>query len=170
MPKLKLRRIILALKALIEHVPRASASAGQVRTQEEGRSVQTLDEEFEKFLSREATIACVDDDPTALERLRMILAAGGFETIAISNLPTALDRIWERLPDLIILDPMMGNMRGLELCRQLRAHPETEHIPIVLHTTAAAPEEAGLYNCVCAKPVDSAALLLLVRTLLMVRP
>jgi PleD family two-component response regulator len=177
MPKLKLRQALLAVKALIQHARRklrrvraASASSRHARAAEEGQTVHPADEEFEKFLARKATIACVDGDPTVLEHLRMNLTAAGFETIAISTVAMALDRIWERLPDLIILDPMMCNMRGLELCRQLRSHPETDHIPIVLHTAVPAPEEPGLYNCICARPVDSGALLLLVRTLLMVRP
>jgi CheY-like chemotaxis protein len=63
-----------------------------------------------------------------------------------------------------------GQYGGLELCRRLRAAPETEHIPIVLHTAATAPTDQSLYNCVCSKPAERSALLLVIRTLLMVRP
>jgi PleD family two-component response regulator len=172
-----LRQALLAVKAWTEQVRRserteraASARSGNARAPpQEGRPPASPDKEFEKFLARKPTIVCVDGDRTALERVRTILSADGFETVAISKVSTALDRIWECLPDLIIMDPMTCNMRGLELCRQLRAHPETDDIPIVLHTALAVPEEAGLYNCICAKPVESRALLLLVRTLLMVR-
>jgi PleD family two-component response regulator len=172
-----LRQALLAAKALIEQSRKNerterpdSARSADARAPQEGRPSPGSDEEFEKFLARKTTIVCVDGDPTALERLRTILSAGGFETVAISNVSTALDQIWECLPHLIIVDPVTCNMRGLELCRQLRAHPETDDIPIVLHTALAVPEEAGLYDCICAKPVESRTLLLLVRTLLMVRP
>jgi len=118
-----------------------------------------------------ATIVCADDDPTALERLRILLTEEGFEVLVRESTSATLECLWERLPDLLIIDPMMARMAGYELCKQVRTHPETERVPIILHTTASVPaEDAGSYDCVCAKPADRSVLLLAIRTLLMSRP
>jgi chemotaxis family two-component system response regulator PixH len=117
-----------------------------------------------------ATIVCADDDPTALERLRLLLTEEGFEVLTRESTSGTLECMWERLPDLVIIDPMMARMAGYELCKQLRTHPETERVPIVLHTTAPVPADKGWYDCVCSKPADRSVLLLAIRTLLMVRP
>jgi len=117
-----------------------------------------------------ATIVCADDDPTTLERLGGLLTQEGFEVLTRASVSATLECMWARLPDLLIIDPTMDNMAGYELCKQLRTHPETERVPIVLHTTGALPADQGLYNCVCAKPADGGALLLAIRTLLMDRP
>jgi PleD family two-component response regulator len=117
-----------------------------------------------------ATVVCADDDPTALERLRVLLCEEGFEVLVRESTAGALECMWERLPDLLIIDPTMGSMGGYQLCKQLRTHPETERVPIVLHTMAPVPTDKGLYDCVCAKPADRSILLLAIRTLLMARP
>jgi PleD family two-component response regulator len=116
-----------------------------------------------------ATIVCADDDPTALERLRVLLTQEGFEVLVRESTSATLECMWERLPDLLIIDPMMARMAGYDLCKQLRTHPETERVPIVLHTTASVHADKGLYDCACAKPADRSVLLLAIRTLLMAR-
>jgi CheY-like chemotaxis protein len=116
-----------------------------------------------------ATIVCVDEDLGSLEFLRSLLTSEGFDVITLSSVPLALERIWERLPDLLIVDPLMAEGAGGELCQKVRTHPETCRIPIILHTAALqAPEALG--NCVCAKPTDPSALVEAVRTLLKARP
>ena len=67
-----------------------------------------------------------------------------------ANTVEALECVWAHLPDVLLVDPMMEGMSGFDLCRQVRKHPETERIPIVLHTATAAGEPQGLYDCLCA--------------------
>jgi DNA-binding response OmpR family regulator len=134
-------------------------------------SLQGVADESPELTVIRATIVCADDDPQALERLQVLLTQEGFEVFPCASAPAALECIWERLPDLLIIDPMMAHMAGLALCKQLRANPETERLPILLHTATALPAtEGGLYDCVCAKPAQLRALLLVIRTLLMERP
>ena len=131
--------------------------------------VPDLSEEPISGVFLNVTIVCVDEDLGSLEFLRSLLTPEGFDVVTLSSAPLALERIWERLPDLLIVDPMMADGAGGELCKKVRAHPETCRIPIILHTAAAQlPEEVG--NCVCAKPTDPRALVEAVRTLLMARP
>lgn len=128
------------------------------------------EEELPAVAAVRSTIVCADDDPQELERLRRLLSEEGFEVFACPSAPATLECIWERLPDVLIVEPMMASMAGVALCRQLRAHPETERLPIVLHTARSIPADTGWYDCVCAKPAERSALLLVVRTLLMERP
>lgn len=120
--------------------------------------------------SDKVTIVCADDDPITLQQLQTRLTQEGFEVLTCASTSATLECIWGRLPDLLIVDPMMGRMAGYELCRKLRTHPETECVPIILHTRGDLPEDKSLYNCVCAKPADGSALLLAIRMLLMARP
>jgi CheY-like chemotaxis protein len=130
--------------------------------------VPELSDEFSPGGFVNATIVCVDEDLGTLEFLRSLLTPEGFDVVTLSSAPLALERIWERLPDLLIVDPLMADGAGGELCQTMRTHPETCRVPIILLTAAAqVPEAMG--NCVCAKPTDPSAIVQAVRTLLMAR-
>jgi two-component system phosphate regulon response regulator PhoB len=114
-----------------------------------------------------ARILAVDDSPDALTILRLFLSAEGFEVITAGGVTEALLRVQEQLPDLIITDYAMPGKTGLDLCRQLRSHPKTQHIPIVLHTGAdLPPTETPPYDALYAKPASLAQLVRRVRSLL----
>jgi two-component system phosphate regulon response regulator PhoB len=114
-----------------------------------------------------ARILAVDDSPDALTILRLFLSAQGFEVTTASGVAEALIRVQERLPDLIISDYAMPDRTGLDLCRSLRSHRQTRHIPIVLHTgTDLPPNQTPLYDALCAKPASLAQLARTVRSLL----
>lgn len=132
--------------------------------------VPELNEEPTPGVFLNATIVCVDEDPGALEFLRSVLTPEGFDVITLASVPLALERIWERLPDLLIIDPLMADGAGGELCKEVRTHPETCRLPIILHTAAGQVPEEAMGNCVCAKPTDPSTLVEAVRTLLMARP
>ena len=114
-----------------------------------------------------ARILAVDDSPDTLTILRLFLSAEGFEVITAGGVTEALLRVQEQLPDLIITDHTMPGKTGLDLCRQLRSHPKTHHIPIVLHTGAdLPPTETEPYDALYAKPASLAQLVRRVRSLL----
>jgi CheY-like chemotaxis protein len=114
-----------------------------------------------------ARILAVDDSPDALTILRLFLSAEGFEVITAGGVTEALLRMQEHLPDLIITDYAMPGKTGLDLCRHLRSHPQTHHIPIVLHTGAdLPPTETAPYDALYAKPASLAHLVSRVRSLL----
>lgn len=79
-----------------------------------------------------ATVLLVEDEPSQREILRYNLEAEGFDVVSASNGEEALERVSEGLPDLILLDWMMPHVSGLEVCRRLRAKPETKGIPILM--------------------------------------
>lgn len=79
-------------------------------------------------------VLIADDDITALKLVGLTLERQGFEIIAAANGPQAIQKAIETQPDLIILDVMMPQMDGYEVAAQLRKHPVTEKIPILMFT------------------------------------
>jgi DNA-binding response OmpR family regulator len=83
-------------------------------------------------------ILVVDDEPDALELIGFNLKNAGFEVISADDGAEALKRARESVPDLILLDVMLPEMDGLEVCKGLRRDPATSAIPIIMLTAKAA--------------------------------
>ena len=77
-------------------------------------------------------ILLVEDDPSQREVLTYNLQAEGFKVICADNGEDALLLVEEEEPDLILLDWMMPNLSGIEVCRRLRSRLETRSIPIIM--------------------------------------
>jgi len=80
------------------------------------------------------TILIVDDNPANLSVLSDALDQEGFEIWVAKSGKVALERVKYALPDLILLDIMMPEIDGYETCRQLKANPQTQNIPIIFMT------------------------------------
>lgn len=82
-----------------------------------------------------ARIAVVEDQPEIRQLIRMTLELGDFELVEAENADIGWAQMQQQKPDLVLLDVMMpGSMDGLELCRRLRAWPETAGVPVILLT------------------------------------
>ncbi|MGK0365789.1 MAG: two-component system alkaline phosphatase synthesis response regulator PhoP [Saprospiraceae bacterium] len=79
-------------------------------------------------------ILIVDDEPDILEFLTYNLEKEGFDVVQASNGADGLDAAKTHNPDLIVLDIMMPEMDGVELCRQLRTTPGFENVLIAFLT------------------------------------
>jgi two-component system phosphate regulon response regulator PhoB len=81
-----------------------------------------------------ANILIVEDEDALAVMLRYNLEAEGYgvETVARGDEADLL--LKERTPDLVILDWMLPGLSGIELCRRLRARPETKQLPIIMLT------------------------------------
>jgi len=79
-------------------------------------------------------ILIVDDDIDSLKLIGLMLQRHGYEVIAANAGNQALSKAVNDRPDLIILDIMMPDMDGYEVCRRLRANAETRPIPIIMFT------------------------------------
>ncbi|MBP1704415.1 MAG: transcriptional regulator [Chloroflexi bacterium] len=77
------------------------------------------------------TILVVDDEPTVRETVAEALTADGFSVFAAADGREALDRFRERQPDLVVLDLMLPQLSGIEVCRILRAE---SGVPIIMLT------------------------------------
>ena len=83
----------------------------------------------------------VDDTPRDLVLLAGILGPAGYQLSLAANGHQALALAAKELPDLIIMDILMPDLGGLEVCRQLKADPATTGIPVIFLTSQADPDE-----------------------------
>ena len=79
-----------------------------------------------------ATILLVDDEPAQLELLRYNLEKAGFTTLQAGNGRAAIDLVEDADPDLVILDWMMPEASGIDVCRELRSRAATRLLPIIM--------------------------------------
>lgn len=79
-------------------------------------------------------ILIVDDDIDSLKLIGLMLQRHGYEVVAANAGNQALTKATSDHPDLIILDVMMPDMDGYEVCRRLRLNPDTRAIPIIMFT------------------------------------
>ena len=86
-------------------------------------------------------ILIVDDDPIIIQITARVLTAGGYEVFKAANGPAALKQVDDLRPDLIILDVLMPEINGYDVCRRLRHLPTTAHLPIMMLTTQDSLEE-----------------------------
>ncbi|MCF7668174.1 MAG: response regulator transcription factor [Verrucomicrobia bacterium] len=87
---------------------------------------------------KKQTILIVDDEPDALELIDFNIRAAGYSVISADDGEDALKKAREHLPDLIVLDLMLPEMDGLEVCKILRRDKKTIHIPVIMLTAKAA--------------------------------
>jgi signal transduction histidine kinase len=80
------------------------------------------------------SILIVDDTPTNLKVLFTLLNQSGFKVSIAKSGESALEKVKEVLPDLILLDVMMPGIDGFETCRRLKADPRTKDIPVIFMT------------------------------------
>jgi two-component system, OmpR family, phosphate regulon response regulator PhoB len=111
-----------------------------------------------------ATILIVDDEEPVRELVALLLRGGGYHTLQAIHGAQALELITKEHPDLVISDVMMPVLNGAELCRRLKAGPDTRAIPVIL-MSAAGPRSAdgSGSDAFLAKPFDLAELEALVR-------
>ena len=77
-------------------------------------------------------VLIVEDEGAQREVLKYNLEAEGFEVVMAENGDEALLLVQEEQPDLIVLDWMLPNVSGIEICRRIKADPATRPIPIVM--------------------------------------
>jgi two-component system phosphate regulon response regulator PhoB len=85
-----------------------------------------------------AKILVVDDEPDVVDLVRYNLAQNGYEVETAADGAEALLKVKNAAPDLILLDLMLPEMSGLEVCKLLRRDAKTATIPIIMLTAKAA--------------------------------
>jgi DNA-binding response OmpR family regulator len=116
-------------------------------------------------------ILVVEDDRDIADLVRRALEKAGYAADVLTSGRDALAAIAARPPDLVVLDLMLPHVGGLDICRNVRSHEATAHIPIIMLTARAEESEriAGLdvgADDYMAKPFSPNELVARVRALL----
>src|SRR5271155_906991 len=116
-------------------------------------------------------ILLVDDEAAPRAGLEILLRREGYEVLAAADGASALEHCAEFRPDLVLLDIVMPGLDGFEVCRRIKAAPETRLTPVVLITGLSAVSDriqginAGADDFL-SKPIDFSELLARTRSLL----
>ena len=112
-------------------------------------------------------ILAVDDNEDILEVIKLILEDYGYEVSTLTEGNMLLEKISEEKPDLILLDIMLGNMDGRELCKVVKSTEGTKNIPVILvsasHNLSDRFKPCDSPNDFLAKPFDINELVDIVR-------
>lgn len=116
-------------------------------------------------------ILVIDDLPENIFILQDRLAQEGYEVITAYGGNDGMEKAYSTLPDLILLDVMMPDMSGLDVCKTLVNDEKTKHIPIILVTAKAGAEdtkeglESGAFDYI-KKPFNRVELMARVKSAL----
>lgn len=111
---------------------------------------------------RARTILVIDDHPTNLKLMRVLLESEGYATITTESAEAALDLLREKRPDLILTDVQLNGMDGLALTRLLKADAASAAIPVIAVSAFAHAEDraralAAGCSAYFSKPLDTRA-------------
>ena len=116
-------------------------------------------------------ILVVDDESDVSELVAYHLKAKGFQVEVVNNPNSGIGMARTFLPDLVILDVMMPDLNGIQICRMLRADPKLKKVPVIFLTAKAEENdrvqglEIGADDYIC-KPFSTKELVLRVQTVL----
>lgn len=121
--------------------------------------------------SKPRKILVVDDEPDVTDLLAYALKAKGFAVETVNNPNAGIGLARTFMPDLVILDVMMPELNGIQICRMMRADPTLKRVPVIFLTAKAEENdriqglESGADDYIC-KPFSTKELILRVQSIL----
>jgi len=86
-------------------------------------------------------ILIVDDSPAEIKLLQALLSEAGYPSVALND-PTRIEQTIEvERPGLILLDVVMPQRNGFQVCRELKGHAEYSRIPVVMVSSKSTPSD-----------------------------
>jgi len=126
-------------------------------------------------MSQPATILIVDDNPVVLFNVAHLLRTAGFRVLEAATGAAGLAAARSDRPDLVLLDVLLPDLNGIELCRRIKSETETQHLFVVLLSSVeTSPDsqvtglEAGADGYI-ARPIENRELLARVQAMLRIQ-
>lgn len=124
-------------------------------------------------MARPSRILVVDDTAQNRRLMEAVLSPLGYDLLSAASGREGLDLVAAEPPDLVLLDIVMPEMDGYEVCRTLRADPATRMLPIIMLTSSGDQDKVGAIDAgaddFIARPFDPHELLARVRSLLRIK-
>ena len=89
-------------------------------------------------------ILLVDDEVDLLQFIKYRLESFGYEIVTLTTGEEALAWLATNIPDLILLDIVLPNIRGEEVCKRLKSNDKLKHIPVILYSAKASEKQWAL--------------------------
>lgn len=86
-------------------------------------------------------ILVVEDEESLLKLESILLTSKGYEVIGVPNGKAALEAIDQQQPDLVLLDIMLPEIDGFEVCRRIKSNQQTKDIPVIMLTAKKSRED-----------------------------
>lgn len=86
-------------------------------------------------------ILIVEDEESLLKLESILLTSRGYEVKGVADGRAALEALHTTKPDLVLLDIMLPEMDGFEVCRQIKSDESTRHIPVIMLTAKKSRED-----------------------------
>ena len=120
------------------------------------------------------TLLVIDDEPENFDVIESLLYKEGYKLHYLSSGAKAVEHLEAFQPDVILLDVMMPDLNGLDVCRRLKAHPQWKHIPVIMVTALNAKEDLAQClsqgaNDFIGKPINGMELRARVRSMLQIK-
>lgn len=97
--------------------------------------LRSLQGDINDVFRKKSVVLVADDSLTVRMQLSELLEDGGYNVLSVENGVEALERVNRYLPDLVVLDVIMPEMNGIEVCRQIKKNPATLQIPVIIITS-----------------------------------
>lgn len=86
-------------------------------------------------------ILIVEDEESLLKLESILLTSKGYDVRGVANGQEALDALQEEHPDLVLLDIMLPEIDGFEVCQRIKSNPDTKDIPVIMLTAKKSRED-----------------------------
>lgn len=93
-------------------------------------------------IKKQYTVLIVDDEDEVRDMLRRILKLSSYRVLEAQNAQEAMEIAVREKPDVITMDIMMPDKDGITLCEEIKANPQTKHIPVVMVTVVGQRQRA----------------------------
>jgi CheY-like chemotaxis protein len=136
-------------------------STGESANQQSSQIASVISARFELPAAEQTTVLVIDDNADVLQLFERYMTGTRYRFIGTQSAPDGLDRARTIHPQIIVLDVMMPGRDGWTLLGQLREHPETRDIPVIVCTILSQTELAMVLGAAdfVRKPVNRAEFL-----------